>query len=82
LSIYNERPVSVNRTDAGHREIEFLTKALNTAIARARLTCSTLESIATALRHKQATPAETIEWLRGEGLEQLVTRHMPKGGAS
>jgi hypothetical protein len=82
VTTYNERPAPVNRTDAGHREIEFLTKALNTAIARARLTCSTLESIATALRHKQSTPAEIHTWLKDEGLDQLVTRHMPKGGAS
>ena len=75
MTTYSERPASVNSTVAG-REVEFLTKALNTAIARARLTCSTLEAIATALRHKQSTPAEVREWLREEGLEQLVTRHM------
>jgi hypothetical protein len=36
----------------------------------------TLQAIATALRHKQATPPEIRQWLRDEGLEDLVTRHM------
>jgi hypothetical protein len=76
VTAYNERPASVNRTDAGLREIEFLTKALNTAISRSRLTTNSLETIATALRHKQATPPEIRQWLRDEGLEDLVTRHM------
>jgi hypothetical protein len=69
-------PASVKRTDAGYRETEFLTKALNTAISRSRLTTNSLEAIAAALRHKQATPGEIRQWLRDEGLEDLVTRHM------
>jgi hypothetical protein len=75
VTTYNERPASVNSPVAG-REIEFLTKAINAAISRSRLTTNSLEAIAAALRHKQATPAEIREWLREEGLEQLVTRHM------
>jgi hypothetical protein len=69
-------PASVNSTAAGDHEREFLTKAINAAIARARLTSNSLEAIAAALRHKQATPAEVRAWLKDEGLEQLVTRHM------
>ena len=75
MTFIPERSASVNKT-AADRELEFLTKALNTAIARARLTQHTLEAIAAALRHKQATPAEARAWLKDEGLEQLVTRHM------
>jgi hypothetical protein len=81
MSIY-QSPLPVNRPGAGDRERELLTKAINTAIARARLTTNTLESIAAALRHKEATVAEVREWLREEGLDALVTRHMPKGGVS
>jgi hypothetical protein len=78
MTTSNEKTASGNRTGS-HHEIERLTKAINTAIARARLTCSTLESIAVSLRHKQATPAEVLQWLKDERLEQLVTRHM-RGG--
>jgi len=59
---------------------EILIKTINTAISRARLTLNTLESIGTALRHKQATVSETHAWLKEEGLEQLVTRPM-RGGS-
>ena len=69
------RPAPVNSTGTG-REIEFLTRGLNTAIARQRLTLNTLETIAAALRHKQSTVDEVRAWLREEGLEHLVTRHM------
>jgi hypothetical protein len=81
MSIH-QSPLPVNRPGAGDREREFLTKAINTAIARARLTANTLESIAAALRHKEASVSEVREWLREEGLDALVTRHMPKGGVS
>lgn len=77
-SIY-ERSAPVN-TAADH-EREFLTKAINSAIARARLTVNSLEAIAASLRHKQATTAEVRAWLKDEGLEKLVTRYMP-GSAS
>jgi hypothetical protein len=70
----HERSAPVNT--AAEREREFLTKALNTAISRSRLTTNSLEAIAAALRHKQATPQEIRQWLRDEGLEDLVTRHM------
>ena len=75
MTFIHERSASVNKT-AADRELEFLTKALNTAIARARLTQHTLESIAAALRHKQSTVAEVRAWLEDEGLEELVLRHM------
>jgi hypothetical protein len=80
MSIYRP-PVPVNSTGAGEREREFLTKAINTAIARARLTVNTLEAIAAALRHKQATIDEIRDWLKDEGLEQHVLRYM-RGGQS
>ena len=62
----HERSAPVN-TAADH-EREFLTKALNSAIARARLTTNSLEAIAAALRHKQSTIAEVRTWLADEGL--------------
>jgi hypothetical protein len=77
----HRRPASVNSAAAGDHEREFLTKAINAAIARARLTTNSLEAIAAALRHKQSIIAEIREWLKDEGLEQLVLRHM-RGGAS
>ena len=58
------------------RERDFLTKGINSAIARARLTVSSLESILAALRHKQATAEEVREFLKTEGLYELVTRYM------
>jgi hypothetical protein len=58
------------------RERDFLTKGINSAIARARLTVHSLESILAALRHKQATAEEVREWLKTEGLYELVTRYM------
>ena len=79
MNSIHERSASVN-TAADH-EREFLTKAINSAIARARLTVNSLEAIAAALRHKQATIGEVRTWLQDEGLEKLVTRYMP-GGAS
>lgn len=72
-SIY-ERSASVNT--AADREREFLTKGLNAAIARARLTVNSLEAIAAALRHKQSTTAEVRAWLKDEDLFDLVARHM------
>ena len=80
MTFIPERSASVNKT-AADRELEFLTKALNAAIARARLTQHSLEAIAAGLRHKQTTVDEARAWLKDEGLEQLVTRHM-RGGAS
>jgi hypothetical protein len=67
---------------AAERERDLLTKALNSAIARARLNLHSLESISTAYRHKQATTAEVKDWLKSEGLEKLVARFLPKGSAS
>jgi hypothetical protein len=58
------------------RERDFLTKGINTAIARARLTVNSLESILAALRHKQSTVEEVRDWLKDEGLYELVARHM------
>jgi hypothetical protein len=80
MTSIHERSAPVN-TSADH-EREFLTKALNSAIARARLNVNSLEAIAAALRHKQATVAEVKDWLASEGLEKLVARYLPKGGAS
>ena len=79
MNSVHERSAPVN-TAADH-EREFLTKAINSAIARARLTVNSLEAIAASLRHKQATIAEVRDWLQSEGLDKLVTRYMP-GGAS
>ena len=79
MNSMHERSASVN-TAADH-EREFLTKALNSAIARARLTVNSLEAIAAALRHKQSTTGEVRAWLKDEGLEKLVIRYMP-GAAS
>ena len=59
---------------AGEREL--LIHALRAATARARLTLNTLENISVALRHKRATPPQIRDWLREEGLEQHVARHM------
>lgn len=80
MTSIHERSAPVN-TAADH-EREFLTKALNSAIARARLNVNSLEAIAASLRHKQATVAEVKDWLASEGLEKLVARYLPKGGAS
>ena len=79
MASIHARSASVN-TAADH-EREFLTKALNSAIARARLTVNSLEAIAASLRHKQATTAGVRAWLQDEGFEKLVTRYM-LGGAS
>lgn len=68
-----QRPAQVN-PDA-EREREFLTRGINTAIARSRLTVNSLETIAAALQHKQATVEEIREWLKEEGLFELVTKH-------
>ena len=64
-SIY-ARSASVN-TAADH-EREFLTKALNSAIARARLTVNSLEAIAASLRHKQQPPPKFAHGSRMRGL--------------
>jgi len=69
-----QRSAQVN--PAAEREREFLIRGIDTAIARARLTVNSLELMAASLRHKKSTPAEIREWLRDEGLEQHVTRHM------
>ena len=68
-----QRSAQVN--PAAEREREFLTRGLNTAIARSRLTVNSLETIAADLRHKQATVAGVRDWLKEEGLLELVTRH-------
>jgi hypothetical protein len=81
VTYLQKQPAPVKSPGVGDHELEFLTKALNTAISRSRLTTNALESIAAALRHKQATPAEAREWLREENLDQFVGRYMPKGGA-
>jgi hypothetical protein len=75
-SIHN-KPAQVNRPpQADNHDREFLTRGINAAIARARHQAHSLEAIAAALRHKQATVAEVREWLKEEGLDQLVARHM------
>jgi hypothetical protein len=53
----------------------FLTRGINAAIARARHQAHSLEAIAAALRHKQGDPAEVLQWLKDEGLDQLVAAH-------
>jgi hypothetical protein len=75
------KPERVNSPLPADREKEFLTRGINAAIARARLQVNSLEAIAAALRHKQATPAEVRQWLKDEQLDELVTRHM-RGGAA
>jgi hypothetical protein len=70
----SQRSAQVN--PGAEREREFLTRGLNTAIARSRLTVNSLETIAAALRHRQASVTEIREWLKEEGLLELVTRHM------
>jgi hypothetical protein len=60
---------------ANGRELEFLTKGIAAAISRSRLTTNSLEAIAAALRHKEATVPEVIDWLKDEGLFELVSRH-------
>ena len=74
MTSVSQRSAQVN--PVAEREREFLTRGINTAIARARLTVNSLESIAAALRHKQATADEVRDWLKEEGLLELVTRHM------
>jgi len=75
MSVHRQ-PTPVNSPGVGIHELEFLTKAINAAISRSRLTTNSLEAIAAALRHKQATPSEVRDWLKDEGLYELVTRHM------
>ena len=74
MTSIQERSAPVNT--AVDREREFLTKGINAAISRSRLTTNSLEAIAAALRHKQATPNEIRDWLKDEGLYELVSRHM------
>lgn len=71
----HDRPLPVNTIGNG-RELEFLTKGIAAAISRSRLTTNSLEAIAAALRHKEATVSEVIDWLKDEGLFELVSRHM------
>src|SRR5262245_13244115 len=66
------QPAPVNTAGGGGHEREFLTRAINTAIARA--ITNTLEAIAAAFR--RSTVAEIQDWLRDEGLDQNVQRHM------
>jgi hypothetical protein len=68
-----ERSAPVNAVAERHRD--YLTKGINTAISRARLTVHSLESIQAALRHKEATTEEVVAWLKSEGLWELVARH-------
>jgi hypothetical protein len=78
VTTYTNSSAPVN-SGAAERERDLLTKALNSAIARERLNLHSLESIATALRHKQATVSEVKDWLASEGLEKLVARYLPGG---
>ena len=63
----------------GEHERDYLTKAINSAISRARLQVNALEVIGASLRHKQSTVLEARDWLKTEGLEPLVARYL-KGG--
>jgi hypothetical protein len=76
VTYINNKPAQVNRPPQADHEREFLTRGINAAIARARHQAHSLEAIAAALRHKQASPAEVRQWLKDEGLDALVTRHM------
>jgi hypothetical protein len=75
LSIH-DRPLPVNNPTANGHELEYLTKAIAAAISRSRLTTNSLEAIAAALRHKEATVPEVVEWLKDEGLFEFVSRHV------
>ena len=63
----------------GEHERDYLTKAINSAISRARLQVNALEVIGASLRHKQSTVLEARDWLKAEGLDPLVARYL-KGG--
>jgi hypothetical protein len=73
---YLHKQSSTVNTVVGEHEREFLTKGISSAIARARLQVNTLEAIAAALRHKESTVSETREWLKSEGLYDLVARYV------
>lgn len=77
MTYIHNKPAQVNnRPPQADHEKEFLTRGINAAIARARLQVNSLEAIAAALRHKQATPAEVRQWLIDEQLDSLVNRHI------
>jgi hypothetical protein len=76
----HRQPVTVKPV-IGEHERDFLTKAINSAISRARLQVNALEVIGASLRHKQSSVLEARDWLKAEGLEPLVARYL-KGGIS
>jgi hypothetical protein len=76
----HRQPVTVKPV-LGEHERDFLTKAINSAISRARLQVNALEVIGASLRHKQSSVLEARDWLKAEGLEPLVARYL-KGGIS
>jgi len=78
VSFIDKQPMTVKPV-IGEHERDYLTKAINSAIARARLQVNALEVIGASLRHKQSTVLEARDWLKTEGLEPLVARYL-KGG--
>ena len=55
--------------------------SVRTAVAKARLAASALETISVQLRHRQVTTEQALDWIRSEGLEHYL-QFGPKGGAS
>jgi hypothetical protein len=61
---------AVSEDTSGERDL--LLTALRAASARSRLMTTELDSIGTALRHKQVNCAQAMEWLREEDLLSWV----------
>ena len=81
MTFIDKQPSTVKPVVGEHYERDFLTKAINSAISRARLQVNALEVIGASLRHKQSTVLEARDWLKTEGLDPLVARYL-KGGTS
>jgi hypothetical protein len=63
-------PVKRKLDSAGEREL--LINALRMATARSRLITNTLETIGVSLRHKQVDCEGAMQWLKDEGLLDLI----------
>jgi hypothetical protein len=67
---------------AGEREREYLMHALRQASARSRLITNTIETVGVSLRHRAVSTDDAMQWLRDEGIIDLIQLGPPsKQGA-
>ena len=80
----NSAPVNRSAAEAEARQTrEALLLALRAASARTRLFTNIIDSVGTALRHKQVTLDEAVAWLTDEGIYDIVEAELaPKRGAA